>query len=301
MIHVVKAPPYLAVQDAGRVGFRRMGVPLAGAMDQWALASGNALVGNPSGAAGLEWALGGGAIRFDSACDVAITGAKVDATIGSATLVQDEAVRARPGDMLDIRRIVRGRFAYVTVGGGITVDAVLGSRSTYLPAAFGGFNGRLLRTGDIVPHGDATQVARSASPRFLETIHDYDDTIVRAISNPLAPPELRDQFFDRAYVVSVASDRTGYRMEGAPIDTGRFDGILSVATCPGAIQLPPSGLPIVLLADAPTVGGYLVLAVVCDVDLPIIAQRSPGDRLRFETIDVEEAQSLARVRAARLT
>jgi antagonist of KipI len=299
MIRIVKAPPYLAVQDAGRPGFRRMGVPLSGAMDQWALAAGNALVGNPTAFASLEWALAGGVIAFAVDCAVAVTGARARATVRGVEIPLDEVVDIRAGDELEIHGFSSGRFAYVAVAGGIAVDPVMGSRATYLPASFGGFHGRLLRDGDAVPLGETPQPSRR-SPAYLASVPpDYTRETVRAILSPEISAEMRDHFVGAAYMVSTASDRTGYRLEGDPL---RLKGPvpLSVAVCPGTVQLPPSGLPIVLLADAPTIGGYSVLAVVCAVDLPILAQRAPGEGISFEPISVDEAQSLLRARAAEL-
>jgi antagonist of KipI len=299
MIRVVKAPPYLTVQDAGRPGFRKMGVPLSGSMDHWAFALGNVLLGNPSSAASLEWALGGGAIAFDVDCVIAITGARVHATLRGRETVLDEAMEIRGGDELEIRGFSRGRFAYVANAGGIVVEQVMGSRSTYLPASFGGFHGRTLRTGDVVPIGEGPRPNRSSAMSLATEGPDYGSRTVRAVPAPEISTEMHDRFFSTSYTVSAVSDRTGYRLEGEPL---AFEGNsrLSTAVCPGAVQLPPSGLPIVLLSDAPTVGGYPVLAVVCAADLPIIAQRVPAQEIAFEPISVEEAQSLLRARAAAL-
>jgi len=307
VIAVERAPPYLTVQDEGRTGYRTSGVPRSGAMDLWSLAAANLLVGNPSGSAALEWAIGGGSLRFERDAVIALAGADVEATVDDSSIPMKTAIAVRAGQRLTIHRITARRFLYVAVRGGVDCPIVLGSRSTYLPAAFGGIEGRRLVRGDVIPIGDAPgQVDAQRVATLAETAPDYDAAAIRVVAataetagtdNPRAARmrhETRgifDAFLATSYAVSLASDRMGYRLEGdRPLDAANTS-ITSEPVCAGAIQLPPSGHPIVLMADSPTIGGYRILGTVTSCDLPIVAQALPGRKLRFVAVSVEDAQS----------
>ena len=303
MIIVTRAPPYLTVQDDGRKRSRAAGVPRGGAMDRFALAAANAIVGNALTAAALEWGLAGGSIRFDSEATIALGGAIVSATLGGVPVAPFTTLRARGGDELVVQQFDSGRFLYVAVHGGIDVPIVLHSRSTYVPGKFGGFEGRLLRHGDTVPIG--TPNGRAPETGFHvpgELTPGYTAQTVHVTRGPQA------QTFDDAawgtflaedYRVASASDRTGYRLEGLAL-SNPAPNLPSEPSCQGAIQISGDGRPIVLMADAPTVGGYPKIAVVSDSDLPIMAQRQPGDNVRFELITIEQSQRAARRRASDL-
>src|SRR5687768_8397811 len=194
MIVVDRAPPYLTAQDAGRFGYRSSGVPPAGAMDQWSLAMANAYAGNQRNAAALEWAIGGGALRFEHETVIGLAGAEVDAVIGNRPVQSPGSFMVRSGDILEVRAITARRFLYLALRGGIECPIVLGSRSTYLPAGFGGIEGRRLRNGDVVPSG------AMALPQG-ETVHgglreqseepDYDATIVRVVARSAVAADQR--------------------------------------------------------------------------------------------------------------
>ncbi|MEX2109896.1 MAG: biotin-dependent carboxyltransferase family protein [Gemmatimonadaceae bacterium] len=303
MITITRAPPYLTVQDAGRRRSRSVGVPRGGAMDRFALGAANAIVGNALNAAGLEWALGGGSLRFDSDCVLALGGAMTAATLNGSPIAPFTTIHARAGDELTVDQFDSGRFLYVAGRGSIDVPIVLHSRSTYLPGRFGGLDGRLLR------HGDALQFAPSSGSAPMAGFHvpgeltpAYTAGVVHVTRGPQA-----DLFNDDAwgtllegeYRVSSASDRTGYRLEG-PTLAHSVPSLPSEAGCQGAIQVPGDGKPIALMADAPTVGGYPKIAVVSEADLPILAQCQPGDIVRFELITIEQSQRATRRRVSDL-
>lgn len=294
MIEIAAAPPYLTVQDRGRVGHRASGVPVSGAMDRAALDTVNGAVGNDPDAATLEWALGGGAIRFVDHGTFALSGATAEATLDGRPIGADAPCDAPAGAVLTIGRFTAGRFLYVAVAGGIDVPIVLGSRSTYVPARLGGHHGRLIRSGDRLAVG----TRRGEAPRIEDqtrtpgvTSAASDVRPLRVIRGPDAArvtPSGWSAFVSEPFRVSLASDRTGYRLEGPRIErTGAEDGP-SAPVCPGVVQVPPSGQPIVLMADAPTIGGYPVLAVVSSADVSRLAQRNPGDIIRFSEITLEE-------------
>lgn len=303
MITVVKAPAYLTVQDRGRTHGRAAGVPPGGAMDVFAISAANALVGNEPEAAALEWALGGGSIRFESDCAFALAGARVEASLDGRDIAPCTTAHAGAGSTLSVAQFVSGRFLYVAVSGGIDVPVLMGSRSTYLPAHFGGYEGRRLKSGDRIPLGPQRNRRPEAGIHCAaDLMPPYEGGIVHVTSGT------HEKMFDEAawsiftegpYRVSAASDRTGYKLEGARIENP-LGTLPSEAGCPGTIQVPGDGLPIALMADAPTVGGYPKIAVVSEADLPILAQRRPGESVRFELIGIEHSQRASRRRAADL-
>jgi antagonist of KipI len=304
MIVVERAARYVTVQDAGRFAYRSSGVPQAGAMDQWSFAVANLLAGNHRNAATLEWAVGGGSLRFERDAIISLVGAEITATIDEKAIGSPGSMTVGTGQLLRIHGITARRFLYVAVRGGLDCPLVLGSRSTYLPASFGGVDGRRLVTGDVLTIGATTADADVRSDAVAVTAGgpDYDAETVRVI--PRASDEDAEtltRFFENLYSVSAASDRTGYRLESArPLDGARAS-ITSEPVCAGTIQLTPSGQPIVLMADAPTIGGYRILGTVISCDLPIVAQSLPGRTLRFERVSVDEAQALLEQRERALT
>jgi biotin-dependent carboxylase-like uncharacterized protein len=272
-------------------------------MDSFALRTANALAGNHLDAAGLEWALGGGSIRFENDAVFSLAGAKANATIAGRAATPCTTIYAKSGEELEIERLPSGRFLYLAVRGGIEVPRILRSRSTYLPGRFGGFQGRILKRGDVVSLGsDSTYLPTEGCHCPADLLPRYEPGVVHVTRGTHA--ELFDESAWRTltesdYRVSAASDRTGYKLDG-PSLANPAGTLPSEAGCPGSIQIPGDGLPIVLMADAPTVGGYPKIAVVAEADLPIIAQRSPGETLRFELITIEQSQRALKRRASDL-
>lgn len=303
MISITKAPPYLTVQDAGRNHSRADGVPPGGAMDSFALGVANALVGNAVDLAVLEWALGGGSVRFERDCAFALAGATVEATLSGTDVAPCMTTHARAGQVLSVERITGGRFLYLACSGGFDVPPLLGSRSTYLPGRFGGAAGKVLKTGDSIGFAEAEG---SRPPERFHCAADlmprYEGGIVHATRGTHAAMFEESAWrilTESTYRVSAASDRTGYKLEGPPIPNS-LGALPSEAGCPGTIQIPADGAPICLMADAPTVGGYAKLAVVSQADLPILAQRRPGDSIRFDLITIEQSQRALKRRASDL-
>ena len=299
MIEVLTAPPFMTVQDLGRQGLRAKGVPVSGAMDPEALAWANLLVGNPADAAGLEWALGTGRLRIPAGRAFAAAGATL--TWNGMPMLPLTAAVAGPEEVVELG-LPRRRFGCLAISGGVAVEPVLGSRSTYLVAGFGGHEGRRLRRGDFLPLG---------SSRFLPPPDPWglpDDSgpesrdSIRVVPGPQS--ELFDQeswegLLGQAYAISAASDRMGYRLDGPPLHHRGNASLPSEPVCAGAVQVPEGGAPIVLMPDGPTVGGYPKLAVVISTDLGTLAQCPPGSRPRFELVTFDEAAAALRERAAR--
>ena len=297
MITMLRAPPFATIQDLGRAGHLDAAVPRAGALDPFALARANILVGNPPGAAAVEWGLAGGEVRFERDATVVLNGAIARATIGGRAVGPGHASRAAAGEVLAVERIEDGAWLYLAVSGGVDVPPVLGSRATYLPGRFGGFEGRLLRSGDRLPLGSPAGEARTGVP--LDRLASAPRTPIGLLPGPdigLLPDAAWRRLVETEFRVSHAVSRMGYRLEGpAPVLSLPGD-LPSAPACIGTIQLPPGGEPIVLMPDGPTVGGYPRIAVVATADLGRLAQRRPGEVVRFEPIELAEARARLRTR-----
>jgi antagonist of KipI len=283
-----RAGMFTTVQDLGRPGHRASGVPLSGAMDSFALRVANLLVGNPESAAALELTLLGPEIAFDQNTLVAVGGAEFDATPSWQPLP------VRAGDVLrlaQVRRLCRG---YLAVAGGIDVPLVLGSRSTCVRARFGGHQGRVLRDGDVlsVPACRRRPVGRWwLDPSVLPPYSTAPE--VRVVRGAQAD-EFDGQLTGAAFTVTSQSDRMGVRLNGAALVRAGSGELPSATVVPGTIQVPPDGQPIVLMADAQTIGGYPQVAHVIRVDLPLVAQLRPGDQVRFREVTLAEAHGALR-------
>jgi len=295
MIHIAAAGLRATIQDRGRFGHLREGVPPSGPADPAAFAAAQALVGNELGAAAIEIVGGAFAFRCDDARVVAVTGRDV-ALRGRDLVPGWTAAFARPGETFTVLGGERSRFAYLAVSGGIATETILGSRSAYLPAGIG----HALRPGEALPLGagrlDADRAGRSAlSP-------DYDTGQIRAITGPHAQrftDEADSLFFRSEFRVEPASDRMGTRLSGSRI-AAREGEILTCGVVAGAVQIPSGGAPIILLAEHQATGGYPVIATVISADLGLVAQRLPGERLRFARVDRDLAVAALRDERARL-
>jgi len=294
------------VQDLGRIGYQAQGVPVSGALDPVALRLGNALVSNPPGAAALEIMLSGP--KLEVAADsvrVAAAGPGAGLILGEGSQIVPgwQSVTLARGEAFQIKLGQGSACVYLAVAGGLAIPSVLGSLSTYVRAALGGLTGRALQRGDVVPlaadRASDTPELRLPSPPAAEA--------ARAVRIVLGPQ--RDYFADEAlaallgaeFVISKNADRMGMRLDGPLLRHRDGWDIVSDAIATGAIQVPGSGQPILLLADHQTTGGYPKIAVVISADLPIVGRRRPGDAIRFTAVSVEEAEQIAREEECRLT
>jgi biotin-dependent carboxylase-like uncharacterized protein len=300
MIEILRAPPFMTVQDLGRTGMRSLGVPPSGAMVPEWLELANLLVGNTARAAGLEWALGSGMLRLDRRAAIVAAGAAL--TVNGETLPAWTAIMAQAGDAIGLE-LPEQRFACLTISGGIDVPQVLGARATYLVAGFGGLEGRRLRTGDRLPVGSVDytppDTVWSLPPHLLpRSLH-----AIRVVPGPQS--EMFDEsawqaLLGGSYRIASASDRMGYRLEGPPLRHLGPPALPSEAVCPGAVQVPDGGAPIVLMPDGPTVGGYPKLAAVITADLGEFAQKAPGVGVEFSLVTFEEAVAALADQRARI-
>ncbi len=297
MIEVIDAGLCDLVMDLGRPGFGAQGVPVGGAADPAALAAANRLVGNVPDAAGLEIVLAGPRLLFPAGGVIALTGARFAATRSSGRPVAwNETLVLAAGETLTLGRAGDGCRAWLAVRGGVAVPPVLGSRSTLLPAGFGGLDGRALQAGDVLRLGAAADDVRLQ--RAQPPAHDADAPL-RVVAGPQAAA-FEDAglaaFFGASYRVAPTSDRRGVRLAGPRIAYAGGEWP-SQGVRPGAVQAPPDGQPIVLGWDGPVTGGYPVVATVIEADWPRLAQLRPGETVRFATVDLDTARALAAAEA----
>lgn len=311
-LKVVRAGLFDTLQDFGRTGFMALGMPTAGAMDRVGLSLANALAGNPANTAGLEIGVMGPDLLVEAdSVRVAVVGPLSPALIegpdaAPRPLDSDRSHLLKRGQILRVGMIEGSSTAYLAVAGGFDLPAFMGSLSTYSRAGIGGFDGRKLAAGDLLPLAKAS--APAGNERRLVQPFDYGSGPLRVVWGPqddYFSDEGRRTFIGSEYRVSKEADRMGIRFEGPTIghaqsvDAGGAD-IISDGIAPGAIQVPGAGLPIVLLADRQTVGGYPKIATVASVDLPRLGRLLPGQTVRFAAITVEEAEALRRDQEARL-
>jgi KipI family sensor histidine kinase inhibitor len=300
-VEVVRPGLLTTVQDLGRPGHRAAGLPLSGAMDAFALRVANLLVGNAEDEAALEITLLGPELVFPAGAVVAVCGAEFD---GVAAW---KPVRVAAGDRMKFGECRRGCRAYLAAAGGLDVPIVLGSRSTYLRAGLGGFEGRALRAGDrlgLRPHAPGPGVHPSVhagswriSPALLPA---YAAAVTLRVIRGAQAGDFNGNLGDAEFQVSPRSDRMGLRLTGPALARLRTEELASSAVAPGTVQVPPDGQPILLMADAQTIGGYPQAAHVIGPDLPLAAQLRPGDRVRFREIPLEEAHHAALAREREL-
>ena len=319
-LRVVKPGVFTTVQDLGRFGLQHLGVVPCGAMDAVSHRVANALVGNDAGAATLELTLRGPVLEFAHATLVAMQGAVFGATLDGHPMPRGRPVLVGRGAILDCGAARVGCRAYLALAGGIAVEPVLGSRSTYTPAGFGGFEGRALKAGDRVALAEAADDlsrARGArlglrGARILESVgwRAPDFTLTHEAEIRIHALEGRhiglfdeasiDAFFATPWRVMPDSNRMGFRLSGPPLARQVPGDILSEGTCLGTVQVPADGAPIVLMADHQTTGGYAKLAEVAGADIPRLAQAMPGSRVRFGRVGLDVADALRGVQEQRL-
>ena len=301
-VQVLRPGLLTTVQDRGRVGWRHLGVAHAGALDPDALSLANRLVGNDDGCAVLEITLRGPALRLTAPTRVALLGAATDARFDGTAVPMGRPVEL-PAGTLELGAVRGGARSWLAFAGGIDTAAVLGSRSTDLRGGFGGVEGRALVAGDEWSLGQTSPIDADmpqATSWWIDPWHDVDPRA--PIRYRPGPHPLAASLSHGRWQVAASSNRQGLRLRGDAL-AGVEAGGVSEPVAPGTIQLPPDGQPIVLLADAQTVGGYPRLGHVIAADLPRLAQLCPGQALTFAPCDAQTAQHAAcaaRARVARI-
>ncbi|MBA3480149.1 MAG: biotin-dependent carboxyltransferase [Lautropia sp.] len=317
-ITVLKPGALSQLQDLGRYGYQRFGVVVGGVMDEWSHRLANALLGNDEDDATLEITLTGPSLRFDQAATIAICGADLSPRVDGAGLTHGlphgRPVRIEAGSQLRFGARASGARAYLAVAGGFDVTLVMGSRSTYARGGFGGLDGRSLRKDDVlavrqvalaIPPPDAPPAASPAASPVALSIPPSPIIVPPVRIDPVQPiriiagrhwdvftPQARRLLLEAEFTIGAASDRMGYRLQGPVLARARQVELISEAVTAGTIQVPPDGLPIVLMADRQTTGGYPKIANVASADLRVMAQMTAPQALRFVLISLADAQRI---------
>jgi antagonist of KipI len=294
---VLKPGLFTTVQDLGRHSYLRYGVPISGAMDTFSLTAANLLVANNPHEAGLETTLIGPELEALAGICIAVTGGKASPKVNGSNVPMWHSIDVQKGDVLSFGKMESGCRAYLAVRGGIDVPPVLGSRSTYVRGGFGGLDGRPLRTGDVIkvfasqPIGAERCMPKELVPQFSS---DYRVCAILGPQADMFSEEGQKILFSSRYKVTSEADRMGYRLEGQTVQHEAEADIVSDPLLPGAVQIPGSGKPILVMQDAQTTGGYPKIAVVISSDLPLLGQAKPGGAIGFSRVTLKEAQERLR-------
>ena len=301
-IRIVQPGTFTTVQDLGRYGYQRYGVPVSGAMDEFALRAANALLGNPENAAVLETTLSGPYIKFLKNTWIVITGADLSPSINGDPIPRWETLEVTNGSELRFGERRDGLRSYLAIAGGIDVPVIMGSRSTYMKASIGGLAGRTLLASDVLStSSESAKVTKLGLPTgYRSPVYGGRHTI-RVILGP--QQDLFDEhgittLLGSRYTISENSDRIGYRLEGPKISHFKNADIVSDGNPHGAIQVSGDGNPTILLSDRGTTGGYAKIATVISVDLGKLAQALPGQSIGFESVTLEHAHDILREQKA---
>jgi len=292
VFQVLKPGFFTTVQDLGRYGYLRYGVPISGAMDTFSLVAANLIVANNPDDACLEITLIGPELQALTKTQIAITGGAASPKINGQHVPMRQTLEVQEGAVVSFGKVESGCRAYLSIRGGVDTPPVLGSRSTYVRGGFGGINGRQLKTEDIIGGFDASLLKVGYSmpeelvPQFTGQFK------ARVILGPQA-----DMFTERGittflssqYKVTLEADRMGYRLEGPIIEHKAKADIISDALLPGAVQIPKNGKPIMIMRDAQTAGGYPKIAVIITPDVSTLGQAKPNDIIEFSKITIQQA------------
>lgn len=291
-LRVLAAGPLTTLQDGGRAGWLRFGVPGSGALDPRALAIANLLVGNRRDAGALEMTLAGGAFAVeDGAVRIALAGADMALTIDGAAAAPGRSHTARAGAVLRIGAARAGARAYLAASGGFAAEPVFGSVATHLRSGIGG---RALKAGDVLALAGAAPDGPELSLGAPPPPHHPRVRIVPGPQGDCFTADALATLTSGEYRMSARSDRMGARLEGPRLAHETGFNIISDGVAPGSIQVPGNGQPIVLLADRQTTGGYPKIATIISADLPAFGQLRPGDRVRFEAVTLAAAVAARR-------
>ncbi len=293
ILKILEPGPFTTIQDHGRYGYQRYGIPISGVLDKFSYRVANLLVGNPETSAVLEITFAGPKLKVLVDTVLAVTGADIPVLVNEEPQDLWEGFVVKRGDVVSIKVASRGVRAYLSAAGGIMVPEIMGSRSTYVNGKLGGLEGRPLRKGDFLPGGN---------PKGLRVLGKLPGVLGPTLTSRItlrAIPGPQDDFFDDGleqffrgtFTVSVQADRMGYRLDGPTINRkeGAPTSIISEPSVAGGVQVPPDGRPIIIFREQ-TAGGYAKTATVIAPDLDLVAQARPGDEVRFVSVDLAEAR-----------
>ncbi|RYZ52897.1 MAG: biotin-dependent carboxyltransferase family protein [Sphingobacteriales bacterium] len=307
-VEIIKPGLLTTIQDNGRYRYRDIGVPSSGVMDQFAAALANILVANDDGAPVLELMTAEVEILTLTDIVIAVTGPGIVFSADGLTLPGWKAVYVPSGIRLSFKPGLQGKCAYIAITGGWAAKAALGSTSTYLPQKLGGIHGDVLQKGDRIKNGSLSANSKLIYSKlkhssinsfrwgiFHATLMDYSRRIIRVLEGHEKnwfDQAGQDLFYHGEFSIGSRSDRMGYTLEGGVVTLKEPRQLISTAVNMGTIQITGQGNPIILMADCQTTGGYPRIAQIAAIDLPVIAQMRQGDQLRFQVIDIRQAESL---------
>lgn len=299
-ILIKKGGPLTTIQDRGRFGFQKFGMPTAGAMDKYSYKIANLLVGNSKDEAVIEYTLKGPKIEFQEDAIISITGAKSKVTIDGQKIKMWKSHYIEKGSILEISRVEKGLRGYISFKSGLDLPKIMGSNSTYLRGKLGGYEGRKLQKGDQL--NAKRQINKKDFNKKVINQKDLPDFSQKEIRVIMGPQD--DYFTDKGiadflnedFEVSSQADRMGYRLRGKKIEHKDGADIISDGIAPGSIQVSGDGKAIIMLADRQTTGGYTKIATVISVDLDIISQKKPGDLITFRKVSLKKAHNLIKER-----
>lgn len=312
-ITIIRAGMHTTIQDLGRYRYQKYGVVVGGAMDAGAARTANYLVGNEGGEAVLELTLTGAELLIGKRMLLAVCGGDMSVSLDGQALPMWRPVLAEAGTVMKFGAYRSGCRSYIAVAGGFDVPEVMGSRSTYLRGSIGGYEGRALKSDDVLvlnqPSALSVRMAAALTVRLdggyaaagwhaghFAIAGNLLDPIIRALPGthyPLFTEESQSSLFSQTFRIGAQSDRMGCRLDGSSrLQLSSSLELVSEAVAGGTVQVPPDGNPIVLLADRQTTGGYPRIAQVASVDIAVFAQLKPGDRFRFEAVTQREAEQL---------
>jgi antagonist of KipI len=308
-VTVLHAGLLTTIQDLGRYGVQKYGVIVSGAMDSYSLRIANLLVGNEEGEGAIEVTLFGTSLQFEKDQLIAITGADLAANLDGEKAPMWRPVLVRKGSVLTFKSGKNGARAYIAFAGGIAIPQAMGSKSTYLRAGIGGFQGRALQKGDTFDCGEMNAIGQSFfhqlkamdehftwSVNYKALINFQQTQTIRVLEGTefnRFDEKSKQLLFEKPYIVTTQADRMGYRLEGtAPLSLTEQFELLSEGVTYGTIQVPSNGQPIILMVDRQTTGGYPKIGQVISADLPSLAQLQPMATIQFKKVTLEEAQTV---------
>ena len=294
-IRVIQPGVQTTVQDLGRFGYQQYGVPVAGAMDPRSLKLANILLDNDPGEAALEITIMGPQLEFTEPNYIALTGGDLNAVLDGKPMPRYEAVKVEPGQVLRFLGLKNGCRAYLAFAGGLDIPAVMGSRSTYMKAKIGGYEGRKLEAGDELkfraPQPDLPFPERRKLGIDFTPQRQYDLRVILGPQDDHFTEAGLETFCKEVYTVSAQFDRMGCRLDGTVIEHKNGGDIISDGIAMGAVQVPTAGLPIIMAADRQTTGGYTKIATVISADFRYLGQLKGGDKVHFVPVTIEQAQN----------
>lgn len=306
----VKGGTLASIQDLGRIGYQDLGIIVSGAMDSYALQIANILLGNKRNEAAIEITMRGTSFHFSEDTLIAITGGDLNPTIDGEKVPQWRPVVVRANKIIKFKGSPKGLRSYLSVCGGFNIEDVLGSKSTYLRASFGGYKGRALKDNDVIALNPLNPKKKDLKNQLLTENTSFKgtkwhakvrdnqlnkaETIIRFVEGneyEWFSDETKKNFENIPFSIDVSSDRMGYRLSGQKLERLSDKELISEAIVNGTVQVSNDGSPIILLADRQTTGGYPRIAQVISADLHKFAQLNAGEKIRFKKVTLLEAYS----------